>query len=335
MFRFKIKETDVKKVKTYLKKKDGPLPMWGFRFKSDLKLNGDKLTFKGKEVIPMEKQDAFLRKRLYSKEADLATSRDACFYTLQKEVVGISRRTIMEFLRKQKTLEARAALPEPKQHSGKKLKKKQFAFEFDLCFIRKADLVRANKRFEDRHGHNLVYCVTTVEKATSICRLGLVHYKDQKLVTPMVIAHIKSICSEIGVPPAECVAYSDKGTEFGKAAISKIVKTYKHVSMGGCVEKKNAQLQASFYQILKNRQALTIKTALAKTQNLLNKTYSHTHKRTPEEVGEQVKSGEYDAIKGYNDKRKTHISNSKTKELQIGDYVRLQIAGAKVMGIGF
>ena len=98
----------------------------------------------------------------------------------------------------------------------------------------------------------------------------------------MVIEHIKSICTEIGVPPKECVAYSDKGGEFGVDAISKIVKTYEHVPMGGAVEKKNAQLQASFFQILKNRQALTIKTALAKTQNLLNKTYSHTHKRTPE-----------------------------------------------------
>ena len=137
MYRFKINEADVKKVKEHLKKKDGPLPMWGFRFKSDLKLNGSKLMFKDKEVIPVEQHEAFLRKRLYSKEADLATSRDACFYTLQKQVVGISRRQIMAFLRKQKTLEARAALPEPKQRSGKQLKKDQYTFEFDLCFIRK------------------------------------------------------------------------------------------------------------------------------------------------------------------------------------------------------
>ena len=124
----------------------------------------------------------------------------------------------------------------------------------------------------------------------------------------MVIEHIKSICAEIGVNPKDCYAKSDQGTEFGKAAISKIVKSYEHVPMGGCVEKKNAQLQASFFQILKNRQALTIKTALAKTQNLLNKTYSHTHKKTPEEVGKEVKSNEYDAIKGYNDKRKTPLT---------------------------
>ena len=149
----------------------------------------------------------------------------------------------------------------------------------------------------------------------------------------MVIEHIKSICAEIGVNPKDCYGNSDKGGEFGKKAISKILKSYEHVSMGGCVEKKHAQLQAAFYQILKNRQALTIKTALAKTQNLLNKTYSHTHKQTPEEVGQKVKSNEYDAIKGYNDKRKTHISNSKTKELQIGDYVRLQVLGAKVKGV--
>jgi hypothetical protein len=333
MFRFKIYEKDVNAVKKFLKSKKGAMPKWGERFRDDLKLEGNRLLYKNKRVVPIEKIDTILRKTLYSKKANLTTSRDSAFHQLKKIVVGISRRNIMEFLRSQKNLEARATLPAPKQTGGRKLKR--ITFETDLCFIRKADLVKANPRFEDKHGHDLVYCVTTVEKTSGLCRLGYSLYKDQKLVTPIVIEQIKSLCETLGVSPSNVDLESDKGTEFGQEALAKVVKEYRRVPMSGSVEKKNQQLQKYLYQILKNRQALTVPTALKKAENLCNKTYGTVHKKTPEEVAVLVKSKKLDAVKGYNDKRRTQISNSKRKELQIGDHVRILIASAKVKGVGF
>jgi len=335
MFRYKLKEADVSKVKKYLRTKKGrlQLPPWGVRFEKDLKLKGGDLFFKDKQVVPLEKWEDYLRKKLYAKDAELNTSRDAAFYQLQKECIGVSRRNIMAFLRAQKTLEARAALPKPKRVGGRKLKR--VTFETDLCFIRKADVVRAQPRLKDRHGHNLVYCVTTVEKTTGLCRLGYSKFKDQKLVTPIVIEHIKSLCKTLGVKPKDCDLESDKGTEFGKEALGNIVNEYRYVGMGPSVEKKNQQLQKRIYEVLKMKQALTVEGAIQKAENLCNKTYGTVHKKTPEEVGELVKKKELDSVKDYNKARKSHVSNSKRKELQVGDHVRVLIATVKDKGIGF
>ena len=276
MFRYKIYEKDVNAVKKYLKTKKGDLPKWGARFKDDLTLSGNRLLYKNKRVVSIETIEPILRSTLYSKKASLTTSRDACFHQLKKIVVGISRRNIMEFLRKQKTLEARAALPEPKRKGGRKLKR--ITFETDLCFIRKADLVKANPRFEEKHGHDLVYAVVTVEKTSGLCRIGYSLYKDQKLVTPIVIEQIKSLCETLGVSASNVDLESDRGTEFGQEALAKVVKEYRRVPMSGSVEKKNQQLQKYLYQILKNRQALTVPTALKKAENLCNKTYGSAQK---------------------------------------------------------
>ena len=228
MFRYKISGGDLSKVRKYLKTKSGKLqlPAWGIRFEKDLTLKGNSVFYQDKEIIPQENVDRYLRGRIFSKTADIATARDSAFYQLSKQVIGVSRRSVMEFLRKQKTIgESRAALRQPKVRGGKKLKR--HTFETDLVFIKRNDLIDSNPRFEKHQDLETTYCVTTCEKSTGLCRLDYVEFKNQKLVTPIVIKHIKDMCQQLGLKPQDCDLHSDKGTEFNKASLGDLVNEYK------------------------------------------------------------------------------------------------------------
>ena len=106
MFRYKFPEADLKSAVKYLKTKKGRLQQkpWVLKYESDLKVKDGKIRYKDKEIIASENIDDYLRRRVCSKAADINTSRDSAFYQLSKEVVGVSRRAIMEFFRKQKQL---------------------------------------------------------------------------------------------------------------------------------------------------------------------------------------------------------------------------------------
>ena len=103
MFRYKFSEGDIKKAKTYLKTKKGRLQVkaWVLKFEADLSIDKNTLKYKGLDIIPTERVDTFLRKRILDRKADITLSRDSAHYQIAKEVVGVSRRTIMEWLRKQ------------------------------------------------------------------------------------------------------------------------------------------------------------------------------------------------------------------------------------------
>ena len=171
MFRYKFLEADIKKAKSYLTTKKGRLQVkpWVLKYEADLSVAKNVLVYKGREVIPREKVDAFLRDKVLSKTADINTSRDSAFYQLSKISVGVSRRDIGEWLRKQQTVgENRAALRAPKVAAGPKLS--SLVFECDLVFIKRDDLIAQNPRFESM-GFDLVYCVATCEKTTGVSDL--------------------------------------------------------------------------------------------------------------------------------------------------------------------
>jgi len=79
MFRYKILEEDVNRVKKYLVKGTGKLqlPTWGRKFKEDLSIKKGKLMFKDKEIVSKTGIDSYLRNKIYSKDAETATSRRA------------------------------------------------------------------------------------------------------------------------------------------------------------------------------------------------------------------------------------------------------------------
>ena len=188
--RYKFTKAGIAKAKKFLSTGKGHLniPTWCEKFKDQLKIKNGKVHFEDREIIPKEDVETYLRKRLYSKGDDaIQSSRDGAHYELLKQTCGITRRKLMDFFKAQKTLgETRDALPEPKSKGGAKIK--NYVLETDLVFIKKKDLVASNPRFEKKHDRDLVYCLTTVEKATGLCKLDLTTSKEANVVTPKVIA---------------------------------------------------------------------------------------------------------------------------------------------------
>ena len=330
--RYKINKAGVAKAIRFLKSGKGHLdvPTWVEKFKSQLKIKNGKLYFEGREIVPREDVDKYLRKRLYSKGDDaIQTSRDSAHYQLLKETVGITRRLLMNFLKAQRTLgETHSALPEPKSKGGKRID--GYVLETDLVFVKKDDLVAANPRFEKKHKPDLVYILTTVEKATGLCKLAYITTKEAHVVTPKVIEHIKWFNKKLKTKIGEI--RMDSGTEFSHKLLKPHIKKSTKIPMGPSVERKNRQIQSNFYRILKNRQALTIRNALSKAENMANNCYSRIQKKTPMEAAEQ-KSDE--SVKKFNKKRTKFISRDRRKPLEVGDFVRVQTKTLKDSAIGY
>jgi hypothetical protein len=332
MNRFRFTDKDIGVTIKFLQTGKGhlELPKWAEKYQDDLKIKHKKLYYKEKLIVSREKLDGYLRKRLYDKKADITSGRDSMHYQLLKEVVGAPRRVIMEFLRKQKTLgETRSALPKAKQSGGPRLK--GFVVETDLCFIKKTDLVNCNPRFEKTQKQELVYCVTSVEKTSGLTKLDLVKTKDAKVVTQIVIEHLKYFAQRNGNKTTDYELWSDKGGEFDHKVLEPHVKLTKHVKAGASCENRNRLFQQCFYRILKNRQSVSVKNAIKKSQDQINNTMSKVHRATPNEVVDK----KVDTLKKYNTTRKEHVSNLKRKPLEVGDWVRIQIKSVKDVSVGF
>ena len=146
MERFKITEKKLAQAVSFIKTGKGAAPKFAVKFKDDLNIKGKKLYYKNREVIPREKIDDVLRQELFGKKSDVPTGRDSAFHILKQRYVGLPKNKIMEFIRKQKSLnQVKDALPKPKKSAGKKLK--TYTFETDLIFLKKKDLEKANKKF--------------------------------------------------------------------------------------------------------------------------------------------------------------------------------------------
>jgi hypothetical protein len=226
----------------------------------------------------------------------------------------------MKFIKAQPMFEhTKSVVPKAKSKGGKKVK--TYTIETDLVFIRKNDLVNSNKRFEKSVAKEETYIVSTVEKTTGLSRLGYSKTKDPKIVTPIVLKHIRSIAKALKVHPRTCAYRSDSGTEFNMVEIKKVVPDAKNVKVAASVEKKNQDLQRVFYRILKSRRAVSIRDGLSQTQKLLNETLNRIQGGTPNELVE--KSTKTFNIKVYNRSRGSYIAGDKRKPFEVGQRVRI------------
>ena len=326
MDRYKLKDADIKKAVTYLKTKKGTLPVWASKYKDDLTLKGNKLFYKERQVVSRERVDDVLRNELYKKGGDVPSGRDSAFHICKQRYVGISRRALMEFIRKQKPLgEVKAALNKPKRTSGERLK--NYTFESDLIFLKKTDLEKANKKFIRDDTNELTYFLSTVEKVTGLCRFDHVLNKDASIVTPLVIKHCEDIAKQLKTKIKQCDIRTDKGGEFKLSELAKAFKHAKFVNSGVSVENKNASFQKCFFQILRQRKATDIDDAMRQSEKLLNNTYNRIHKATSNELVERADAKK--DLQEYNNERKTYIAGDRRKPFDIGQHVRLLVKEAK------
>ena len=319
MNRYKFSLGNLAKAIKFIGGKSPLAPPFAKKFKDDLTVKKKKLFYEDKEIVAKEKVDDLLRDILYKKD-DTPSGRDSLFHNIKRDYIGISRRAVMEFLRKQKPLEDRPSVPAAKQKSGPRFK--TYVMETDLVFLKRDDLERVNPQFARKDIPELSYFVSSCERITGLYRCDYVLTKEAAIVTPIVISHFESMCEELGVSPKDVVANFDKGLEFNIKQIREVMKSAKHVAMGPSIENKNRNLQKNFFNILKSRKARTIKTAMKKAVLVMNNTMNRIHQKTPLELVERGDTKEN--IKEYNAKRPKYIAGRK-RELKVGDYVRVLI----------
>ena len=334
MNRYKFTDASLEKAIKFIRGKTSTGPAWAKKHKEDLKIKGKKLYYKDKEIVTRERIDEVLRSEIYKKNGDVPTGRDSAFHILKQRYVGIPRRPVMEFLRKQRTIgETRAAIPKAKRAKGEKLK--EYTFETDLVFLRKNDLEEANRRFEKMDVKNETYFVSTVEKITGLYRVDYVQTKDSSVVTPIVIKQMQDMAKQLKVSSLRKCGYrSDRGGEFDMKEIRKHVGIgkAKNVGMGSHVENKNRQLQQQFFRILRSRKAVSIKDAMKQAEKILNNTVNRIHKKTPNEMVNRNDTQQ--DIKEFNKKRKKYVPGDNRKEFEVGQHVRVLIKDKKP-GIGY
>ena len=131
--RFKINQADFPKAIKYLLKKayKKDTPNWIVKNEKHLTIEAGKVLYNGLKIIPIEKQDEYLRTLVFGDSA-VPLSRDGMFHQVFKgknAVAGLSRRKIMNFLRAQSVVQkGKGAEPVPKL-AGKKVK--EYAIEFE------------------------------------------------------------------------------------------------------------------------------------------------------------------------------------------------------------
>jgi hypothetical protein len=230
----------------------------------------------------------------------------------------------MTFLRGQSVvIKGKAAVPVPTP-GGKPLKRHEI--EFDLVFLKKRDVVKANKYFDDddsldgKENNQLTYIVSVVEKASGLTRLGWVSEKEAAVVSPVVVRLMKDIAKTLKLNlKTEVDASSDKGTEFNQKEIEKHVKSYKRVPTGPSIEKKNSDIQRVLFQRLRARAGKDIRKLIQATEEIVNNNYNKITKKTPNEAAKLEKG---QVLKKYNAKRR---QGKDGKKLNVGDYVRLRV----------
>ena len=340
--RYKISEQDFPKAIKYLQ--DGAFknktPNWVVKNKQFLQVIDGKVRFNNLPIIPSEKINDHLRKLTFGKDSRTPLSRDGMFHKIKTSVAGISRRAIMDFLRGQSVIiKGKPAVPVPK---GGGVKLKNYHIEFDLVFLKKRDVVKANKYFEDNkqldgddededeENKDLTYIVSVVEKITGLTRLDWVKSKHAPKVTAIVIRLMKSIAAALKTPLSQIEVSSDSGTEFTQKSIAAVTKSYKRVPTGPSVEKKNGDIQRTLFQMLRARRGKNIRKLIQTTEEIVNNNYNKIQKKTPQESVEEEKTQN---LKKYNDSR---VAGEEGKKLEIGDWVRIRkLKTQKNKGLGY
>ena len=329
--RYTIKKADFPAAILYVQGKafKNKSPSWAVKNKPFLQIVEGKLRFNNLPIIPVEEAEKYLRNLVFDKSSKSPLSRDGMFHHIKSKVAGISRRRVMSFLRGQSVVvKGKGAEPVPKL-AGKKLK--GYHIEFDLIFLKKNDVQKANKHFRDDESlegvlekgrtPGLTYIVSTVEKVSGLARLTWVQSKEAGKVTPIVQRHIKEIAKALKTPLKQIELSSDAGTEFAQKALEKGMKSYKRVPTGSSIEKKNSDAQRVLFQMLRARRGKTIPALIQLTQEILNNNLNRITGKTANEAVQKEEKKE--DLQNYNKKRA--VGGKDRTELKVGDHVRLRI----------
>ena len=279
-----------------------------FMKKYAFKAKGNKLFFEGREVIPNEERESYLRKILYDKESDYPLARDSLFYLLKKEVINVSKRFIESFLKKQNVIVERTAKPRKENRKFVVNIKKAGAVSGDLVHIEKNDLpdgYMPDIEQEDMNAYipgsddnkpkwgkvkKTYYMYNIVDKLTGYLVTEIVPSKEETVIWVATQKLFDRMAKALSTPVK--VLELDQGTEFNLAEKKlKDTVTVKRMRTNALVESVNAKLQRIFYTIVKQRRSGFYE-SIKKAVEISNNTFNRKVGMTPNEAVEKLLAGE-------------------------------------------
>jgi len=332
MWRYDFSKANIEKAIGYVKNKEGPQPSFLKKFKGSVK--GGKLYLDGKQVIPSNDSEEFIREQVLSGKVPL--TRDGLYYFMNQNFVGVRRAAIDKVLKSQRIVrETDNNKPVQTRKPRRVNKKGQLAF--DLIDIRFRDL-GFKPRGTDKHLLTLKgkkerqfgYIFSCVEQLTGLTYCEFVPAKYQKYVTPIAKRCFNWYAKVLDVPISKMFAQSDDGDEFAFKTYKKWGLRHKVVDRASLIESKNAHIQRVLYRIAKMGITHDIKELVKMTVNIVNNTQSSLTKVTPNQAAGLPQT---DLSKVYNLKRgKGSGVKVKDRPFQKGDKVRYNLLKAKEKG---
>ena len=333
MNRYNFSMSNVTAAKKFLKGDAKREPSFLKRFKGTI-VKG-RLHLDGKLVVPKEKLETYLRNRIYAAKTPL--SRDAAFYWISKDAVGVSRKSVDLFLKKQRIIRETDNQQASTKHKKRQVKTKG-QLHIDLVEIKFNQLpfkpntgkdighskMTEEEKAEGESDVNKGYFFGCVDALTSMAYYRFAKYKNYKYITPIAKAGFQFMSKHLGVPIKKCQVYSDAGSEFHFKKYREWGMKTIIVKSSPIIENKNAQFQRAFYRIAKMKKSRHIHELTNMAMAQINRTVSSITKKAPVE---NLKEGVKDLGAKYNKKRgkNSGVKGGKRRALIPGkDKVRIQ-----------
>ena len=320
----------VKKFLAGTSKDTQALPKWAKRYKDKLTLKDDNVYLDDKRVVADEEQDDLMRELVYGKDQDVAPSRDAGYYLIKKRYLNISRRTWVDFLKKQRVIRQTDNAPPKQKAGGKKLNKKG-ELELDLFFISPKDLPHKISKSQ-----NLIGVLVVVDRLTSLAFVERTGKKEANVVGPIMTKAFNYFAKTLNMPKEKLIVYSDAGKEFGESYFKRNKVKHIIVSKGSKVEQKNSHIERIFHRLKNAKRITSVTDGLAQATKIVNNSYNRVLGMSPNEAAEKYSDPEETKklIIEYNKKREK-ADTDRRKPLKIGDQVRVVVDQARKDKIGY
>ena len=319
--RYKFNEATVAQAVKFLKGTGKRQPAFLKKFKGTLKEG--KLHLDGKRVIPKEKVETYLRDRIYKGATPL--SRDSAFYAIHMDTVGVSRKQIDLFLKKQRIIrETDDQQPAVRKKGRRVLKKGQL--HLDLVEIKFDDLPFTPTDKDIDQSTNKGYILGMVDALTSLAYFKWHPHKTQSQVTPIVRGAVSWFERKLKTNKSKFTIYSDKGREFSFPTYEKWgIKTIQ-LARSPIIEAKNAFFQRTLFRLAKMENTRNLKQLITQATDIMNNTISKVSKHTPlENLAEKTGS----VAEKYN-KVRAKAGKSRLRDIIPGtDKVRINLVGPK------
>ena len=270
-----------------------------------------------KQLVHDKGIGAYLREALLSSRSDVPMSRDSGYHIVQKRTVGISRRALGNFMKKQEVIQITHDRLPIKKMPGRPLERRGTL---------EMDLVEAKGRDIGKFVHHPVkdfYWITLIDRLTGWLEVKQTVHKHVKHVAPKLRVMLRRMEKVLKKP----ITYirSDSGSEFKgetQDVMQELGIRHKFVKSGNRIENANKNFQKVWYRLMRlGRGDLTELDPQAVA--IINNTKSGINGYTPLEA---LDVPDQTLAKAFNENRK-RVARAKYKAEPVvpGDRVRFLI----------